>query len=326
MKFSFKAETVVLCTLLVLLLFCSTGRAAVVDRIVANVDGQIILYSDLQNQIAILKKRMPSLDMSDPVKKSQIEHAVLEQMIDEKLADEEAKKLKIKASDSDVDKRLDQLLKMNHMTMEQLKEKLHANGDTLKNMRKQIKETIARQELMQQVLKSKVVITDQEVDAYMRTQAAQGQKTTSPGGMHLALIVLPFGGANPSQAAAKKTGLELVKKLQGGADFKAMAIKYSKGPAAQDGGDVGFMAPEDIAPFIAKAIEGLKKGQVSNLAQGPNGYYIVKILDVARNQTTMASSASKEEVRQMLYEQAMSRMYQEWLKKLESKAFIHITL
>ncbi|MGC9194947.1 MAG: SurA N-terminal domain-containing protein [Syntrophobacteraceae bacterium] len=324
MKFLFKAESVVLCAILVCLLFCSAGRAEVVDRIVANVDGQIILYSDLQNQIGVLKKRMPSLDMSDPQKKTQIEHAVLQQMIDEKLADLEAKKLKINVSDSDVDKRLDQLLQMNHMTMEQLKKKLEANGDSLKNMRKEIKQTIARQELMQQVLKSKVIITDQEVDAYMGSQ--KGQETTTSKGVHLALIVLPFGGANPAQAVAKKTGLELVKKLQGGADFKAMAIKYSKGPAAQDGGDVGFMAQEDVAPFIAKAIEGLKKGQVSNLAQGPNGYYIVKILDVGQNHTTMASSASREQVRQMLYEQAMRRMYQEWLKKLESKAFIHITL
>lgn len=326
MKFSFKTETVVLCTILVLLFFCTSGRAAVVDRIVANVDGKIILYSDLQNQIAVLKKRMPSLDVSDPERKSQIEHAVLQQMIDEKLADLEVKKLKIKVSDSDVDNRLNQLLNMNHMTIEQLKKKLAANGDTLKNMRKEIKQTIARQELMQQVLKSKVVITDQEVDAYMRSQKAQGQQTTIPGGVHLALLVLPFGGTNPPQAEAKKTGLELVKKLQGGADFKDLAMKYSKGPTAQDGGDVGVMAPDDIAPFIAKAIQGLKVGQVSSLAQGPKAYYIVKILDVAQNHTTMASSASREQVRQMLYEQAMSSMYQKWLKKLESKAFIQITL
>ena len=49
------------------------------------------------------------------------------------------------------------------------------------------------------------------------------------------------------------------------------------------------------APFIAKAIQGLKKGQVSNLAQGPDGYYIVKILDVASNHISMARSCSAGE-------------------------------
>lgn len=329
-----RTGTLVLCTILAVVFFLGTARAEVVDRIVANVNGQIILYSDLENGLALLKKRMPSLDLNDPSQKSKIEHEVLEQLIAEKLADMEAKRLKITVTDQEIEARIQQLLSMNNVNLEQLKQKLAANGDSLEHMRKQIKESIARQQLMQRVLKSQVVITDQEVDAYMKAHEGQEAQETpeavTPGKVHLALIVL-----HGTSAAVKKTGLKLVKELQGGADFRALAIRYSKGPAAQDGGDVGYMAPEDIAPFIAKAIRGLKNGQVSELAQGPDGYYIVKMLGVASGNTSshttsisssMTGSVSREKAREILFEQAMAHKYQQWIKGLESKAFIQISL
>ncbi|MCL5406425.1 MAG: SurA N-terminal domain-containing protein [Deltaproteobacteria bacterium] len=316
-----KIGSLVGCMILAVVFFCATGRAEIVDRIVANVNGHIILYSDLQHRIALLEKRMPSLNTNDPAKKSKIEHEVLQQLIQQKLADEQAKQLGITVSKAQVDARLQSLLTMNHLTIEQLKAKLEANGDTLKHLRKQIKDSIARRELIQQVIKSQVVITKEQVDAFLRSHGAQDAIASQQ--VDLALIALPFG-ANPAEA--KKTGEQLVKELRSGADFKTLAMHYSKGPAAQAGGNVGFMDRADIAPFLEKAIKGLKKGQVSKLAQGPDGYYIVKILDVKKNHISMQNAALRERVRQILSEQAMNRKYIKWVKGLESKAFIQISL
>lgn len=319
-----KVETLVVCVILALLLLCPRGRAEIVDRIIANVNGQIILYSDLEREVAILQRRMPTLDMSDPAQKSKVEHEVLEQMIQEKLADMEAKRLKITVSDSEVDARLEQLMKMNHLTSEQLKQRLEASGDSMKKVRQQIKDSIARQELVERELKYQVVITDQEIDAYLNGQG--GEEATNSNKVRLALIVLPVGGDNGTPAEVSKTGAQLVDELRGGADFQTLAKHYSKGPAAQEGGDVGYMAPDEVAPFIAKALQGLKKGQVSNLVKGPDGYYIVKILDVTKQHISMTDPALREKVRKMLFEQEMNRKYQQWLKNLESKAFIQISL
>ena len=330
MNLLYKFRAFAVCMILVLLLSCGTGRAEVVDRIVANVDGRIILYSDLQRQILVVKKRMPTLDLTDPDQKSKIEHEILEQLVQQKLTDMEAKRLKITVSDAEVDAKIRDLMNMNHLTPEKLKESLKANGDTLPKLREQIRDGLARQELLMRVIKSRVVVSDQEVDAYMKWRQGQEsqetQDSTGVGKVHLALIMLPAAGAGGSAAEVKKTGAKLVKELEGGADFRTLAVRYSKGPTAQDGGDVGYMAPDDMAPFIAKAIEGLKKGQVSNLVQGPDGYYIVKVLDSASGHTGGGGSPSREQVRQMLYQQAMNRQYEQWVKKLESKAYSQMSL
>ena len=70
-------------------------RAETLDRIVAVVNGDIILYSELQEQIRLLAKMSPELKMDDPVKRAQIEREVLQQMIRDRLADEEIRRLKI---------------------------------------------------------------------------------------------------------------------------------------------------------------------------------------------------------------------------------------
>jgi parvulin-like peptidyl-prolyl isomerase len=115
-------------------------------------------------------------------------------------------------------------------------------------------------------------------------------------------------------------------KLKQGADFQAMAKQYSKGNTAKDGGDIGYMAPEELAPFIAKAIKDLKKGEVSDLVQGPGGYYIIKVLDVDTKKLSSSDPGTREKVRNYLYEQEVNRKFEEWVHGLEAKAFIQITL
>jgi peptidyl-prolyl cis-trans isomerase SurA len=84
-------------------LCCTTARAEMVDRIVANVNGEIILYSELQNQIKIMEKNMPMLAVTDPAKKDQVEREILTQMIRQKLADMEAQRLKVTVTSPEVD-------------------------------------------------------------------------------------------------------------------------------------------------------------------------------------------------------------------------------
>ena len=111
-----KVSILTVCMIVACVLSCATARAETMDRIVANVNGEIILYSDLQHQIKVLEKNMPTLDVSDPAKKSQIEREVLTQMIRQKLADMEAARLKVAVSNPEVEQRIQQLLEQNHST------------------------------------------------------------------------------------------------------------------------------------------------------------------------------------------------------------------
>jgi len=314
-------------TLLVIaagLLSCTEARAETVDRIVANVNGQIILYSDLQNQIKVMAKSMPTLDVTDPTKKSRLEREVLTQMVRQKLADAEVERLKVVVSDLEVEQKLKEILDQNNSTMVQLQLNLKANGQTIEKFHDEIKKNMERDLLIERVLKSKVVISDSQVEAFLKSEKAED--TSSSQKVHLGLIVLPVGDKYGKPGDVEKTGREIVEKLKNGADFQTMARQYSKGPAAQDGGDLGYMAVEDLAPYIAQGLRNLKVDQVSGLVQGPGGYYIIKILGIDAKRVDKSDPTQREKVRRTLYEQEMNRKFEEWVHDLESKAFIQISL
>ncbi len=320
-----RVSTFTFCIMLVGALSCATARAETVDRIVANVNGEIILYSELQQQIKVMEKNMQLPEATDPVNKAKVEREVLTQLIRQKLADMEAERLKVTASNAEVEGRIQQILAQGHGTMAQLEANLKANGQTLDSFRVQVKKDMERQRLVDQVCKSKVLIGDQQVDAFLKGENA-GSVLTTPK-VHLGLIILPFGdkyATKPEDAA--KTGREILEKLKGGADFQSMAKQYSKGSSAQEGGDVGYLGADELAPFIAQGIHNLGKNQVSGLIQGPGGYYIVKLYDFGGEPVAKSDPDFREKVRRSLYEKECNRKFEEWVRDLESRAFIQISL
>ena len=301
-------------------------RADMVDRTVAIVNGEIILYSDLQEQLKIMAKLVPDAgrDLQDPTKKNAIEHDILTQMIRQKLAEQEAKRQKITINNTEVEAQLKAIMEQNHATPEQFEYMLRWNGETLEKFKEGIRKDLERNRLMDRAFKNKVVITDAQVDAFMK--GGQVDVAASKAQVRLGLIFLPVNAKSPKQADVEKTGRDVLAKLKGGADFSKMAMEHSQGPSASDGGDIGFIAPEDLAPYLAKGIKDLKSGEISELVAGPNGYYILKVIEIKRQVQDKSDPNLREKIRLQLQQKEENRKFDEWLRGLESKAFIQVTL
>ncbi len=319
-----KVATLTVCVIAALALSCATARTETVDRIVANVNGEIILYSELQEEVKLLEKQTPSMDLSDPAKRSATERDILNQLIRQKLTDAEIERLKVVVTNPEVDATIAQIAEQNHATLAQFEQKLKASGLTMEKFRTQMKKNIERNRLMERVLTSKILITDQQVEAYLNGEKGDSAITSQK--VRLGLILLPINDKSAKPAEVEKTGHEILDKLKGGADFMNMAKQYSKGPAADEGGDIGYMAADEMAPYIAAGIKNLKKGEISGLVRGPGGFYILKIMDFDNKTMSKSDPAAREKVRKLLFEREANRKFEEWVHDLESKAFIQISL
>jgi peptidyl-prolyl cis-trans isomerase SurA len=311
-------------------LFCAGSLCAeVIDRTVATVNGEIILYSEVLAQVELMEKTFPELKNLPPEKKPQLERDALTQLIQQKLTEQEIKRLKIIVPSAEVETTISGIKKENNLTDSQFEYLLKQDGLTLEKFRENIKKELERNRLLDRVLKSKTVITDAQVDAYLKEGPKEGSKTAalSQQRLRLGIIFLPVADRKDDAKAVEKTGREILEKLKNGADFGKMAIQYSKGPAAGEGGDIGFMSSEDLAPYIADAVRTLRKNQVSTLVQGQGGYYIFKVLDIQAQQAVAKSGSDlRERARKELFQQELNRKFEEWVRTLESKAFIQITL
>lgn len=317
--------------LLLVCLVTASGRclADSLDRIVAVVNGDIILYSELQDRLRLVQKAAPETRTDDPARKASLEREILQQMVREKLTDQEVKRMKITVTKRDVDEAVAGVREENHLSEAQMEAKLKESGQTMDEFRKAIQKDLERERLIERVLKSKILITDKQVDAFMgqpqpEVKPARGAKEE----YRLGIIFLPVAKGTDGKPVEKQAR-EIQEKLKDSKDFAKMARQYSKGPAAQDGGDVGFVGLDELAPFIAKNVKDLKKNQPSDVVKGDDGYYIFLVSDVRTGGTQVPSGPTmnvREKARRQLYQQEMARRFDEWIKDLESRAFVKISL
>jgi peptidyl-prolyl cis-trans isomerase SurA len=319
-----------------LLLRAEAAPAETVDRIVATVNGEIILYSELQEQVRGLDTSS-SPQLLDPAKHKEVERQVLQQLIRDRLAQEEAKRLKINISQQEIDNVVKNVEADNHVTEAQLEDSLKREGKGLQDFREKIKKELERNRLMDRALKSKIVITEDQVNAALKSGISTPSATSSPAGpskevRKLGIILIPSGPGHKGKEAesAQKLAQDIRGRIQGGESFATMARQYSKGPEAENGGDIGYIGMEELAPSIAAAVRDLKENQMTDVVRTNDGYYIVKVLDIKREQEQVRTNASaggdRERVRRELAQQELSRKYEEWVRGLESKAFIQISL
>lgn len=304
----------------------SPGKASceIVDRTVATVNGDIILYSEIKEQLRSMEQVVPELKTYTPEKLVEVEKELLKQLIRQRLAEQEAKRLKVVVSNLEVDQTIEGIRRENKLTQAQFEEALKRTGQRIEKFREDVRRELQRNRLLERVLKMKTVITDQQVDAYLKQKP--GDSISVSNKVHIGLIYLPLDEKKSNVQEVEKKGRDLLDELKRGADFQKIAIQHSKGPAAAEGGDIGLLAPDELAPYLASGISGLKPGQVSNLIKGPKGYYIVKVLGLDAQTQSKSDSTVREKVRTELYNKELDRKFDEWVRSLEAKAFIQISL
>lgn len=307
------------CTL-VCILFLGLARAETVDRIVAVVNDDIILYSELQEQAGVLEKMNPNINLSDPQSRSRFEREVLQSMVQERLAEQEIQRLKINVGKHDIDAAVAGFKRENGFTDDQLKYVLQQQGKTLDEFRDNIKKQLERARLIERVLKSKTVVTDEQVDGYLKSHPMTSDMSER---RHLAVIFLPIPDSSRAGQVESLAG-EIHKKLKAGEDFGKLARQYSQGPAPEDGGDIGFIAVGDMAPAIASATRGLTANQFTAPMKTPQGYYIIKVVAVDSKPQKVDGSMSRDKARGLLLQEQIDKKYSQWISDLTEKSFIQI--
>ncbi len=323
-------KRIVTCLLATALITVSTGNlhaAEIIDRIVAIVNGDIITLSELEKASRTFYENMKAQAMKTgqelpPL--TELRKQVLNFLIDKKLTEQESQRLGITVTEQDIDNAINNLLKDKGISRMELMEGLKKEGKTLDDFREEIKQNIQRARLINQAVKSKIVVTDEEVEKFYeehKDQFSQKEK------WHLKVIYLPYP-VNPTEKD-KQEVLKMAKKLRQqideGTSFEALARKYSQGPGAKEGGDVGYLNPDDLDPHLAKFVSQLPEGGVSQPVETEDGIYLFKVEEKQEGGSKSYENA-KNYIRRLLYQREVNKRYMEWLQELRKKSYIKINL
>jgi peptidyl-prolyl cis-trans isomerase SurA len=244
-----------------------------IDRIVAVVEDDVILQSELNDAVAAIQQQyasqpgqLPPIDV--------LRRQVLDRLILMKLQLQRADDQGIRVSDGEVDQAVQNVAAQNKMTQDQLRAAVEQSGLSYNAFREQLHDQLVVQKLHQSVVRDEVSVTDSEINNLLNSASYKA------GEVHLAHIQISIpSGAGPADIQNAQNKAEQAEAaIKGGMNFKAAAIRYSDAPDALDGGDLGWRRMDEVPPAFVDTINSMKTGEVSNILHGPTGFHIIELL------------------------------------------------
>lgn len=291
------------------------AQAEVVDRIVAVVNNEIITLSELNKATEVYKKNIRASQNSEARKKeliAQLETDMLQKLVDNSLSIQEAGKYGIKVTDKDVDTAIDNFKKTNNLDDDGLRRGLAAEGMTIEDYRERIKEQILQSMLINRAVRSKVIVTDTDIQTYYEANKAEfsGDKK-----YRLKNIL------TPTEEEIKK----VTEKLAENGDFAALAREYSIGSNASQGGDLGVFDISSFSEQIREALKDLGKGEFTKVMQTGGAYQIIYVDDIIMEGKQTVAEA-REKIQDILYRKQAKVQFEEWIESLKKSAHIKLML
>lgn len=257
---------------------CVSAATQQLDSIVAIVNDDVIVRSELENQVQLITAQLKGRGTPLPARPV-LEKQVLERMIGNRLQLQRAKQLGITVDDAMLLKAITNIAERNSMSIEQLRRVLASEGINFNQFREDTRMQLITGQLQAQEVMNRISVTDQEIDLFMKNEPPKVEKRSAVHLLHI-LIAVPEGASSEAIQAAKKKAEEVVAKLRGGANFAQVAVTYSDGRQALEGGDLGWMRISEVPTLAVDAAQKLEKGEVSNPIRSPSGFHILKIADV----------------------------------------------
>jgi peptidyl-prolyl cis-trans isomerase SurA len=282
---------------MVVALFCSLlmssflVQAETVDRIVAVVEDDVILESELQREEATISARMTENKAQLPPE-SVLRKQVLEKMIIDKLQQQIAARAGVTVSEEMLNSSAADIAQRNNMSLEQFREELEKSGISYQSFLDNMRNEIVINQLRAKEIGGRIKVSDSEVEHYLETQEKAGEEATQYHLGHILIAVKEGASASEIQKAqAKADGL--VKKLRAGQDFSQMAISESDDGNALKGGDLGWRGINDIPSQLVEGVRKMRLNEVSNPIRSSGGFHIIKMLGLKSDVDNHVVSTTK---------------------------------
>jgi peptidyl-prolyl cis-trans isomerase SurA len=306
-------------------LSAETDEGTVVDRIVAIVNDDIVTLSEVNEVFEPYAEKIRAYGYLPDKEKEMLFGAreeIVNQLVEKKLADQEINKAGIVVEDNEVDSAIERIKKRSYWTDEELRENLARDGLTLEQYRLRMKKQIQRARLLDYKVKSKIIITNEDISAYYQNHP---EKYSGIVKYHLRNIILQlpaYSGDEDKEAVLGRMKI-IHERLRQGESFEMLAKLYSESSLAQDGGDLGLFQLQELSGPIQTAMKDLQAGQFTDILQTDSGYQIFFVEKIVTIPGKTLEEASPE-IEEVLYGEMLDSALKAWIDDMKKDAHIKI--
>lgn len=296
----------------------------IVDRIVAIVNTEIIMLSELEKRTDIYYQQIDASNYPEEARqkmKFEARDQALNSMISAELAKQECARLGVKVSDQEIDARIERLKQANSLTDEGLREYLKKDGLTLEDLKKQVRDSVLMSKLTNTEVSSKIVITDQEVKEYYEQHSEEYAGVQKH---HLHYILMPYTFKDAgSDLTPRETMEKIVEMFKAGESFLYLIEKASEPSMGGSGGDLGYFRLEELTQELSETISAMKPGDITPIMEIEQGYQVIWLKETV-SENGMSIEEATPRIQEILYAEQAKKRYEQWVSELKKKAYVKI--
>ena len=252
----------------------ASSQIEVLDQIVAIVDDDIILTSELQERVQGVRSTMESRGVEVPSDDVLIRET-LDRLILDSIQLQLANRYGVRVPDQQLDEAMTRLAQQNNLTLEQFRTALEQSGQSYAAAREGLRDDLAIQRVQQGNVMRNINISEQEIDNFLTTE--EGEAMTQPEYRVVQALLSINRGDNEAEVAAKDAYInEVLSNIQSGQPFE-QSVSGTE-PYAFTGGDLGWRNLGDIPSMFVDVVPKLAVGEVTKV-RSSSGFHLVYLAD-----------------------------------------------
>jgi len=254
-------------------LFAQTG-----DYIVAVVNQELVTNSEVNQRLARVREEAARSKATLPPL-SALRKQVLESLIDERVMVTNARDTGARIDDPEIDRAVANVATQNQMTLAQLRERLRQEGIPFTKYRETIRDQIMVERVREREVVSRIKVSDAEIDEVIEKRRKAAGTSTQINVAQI-LVTVPEGAADGVVAERRARADGALKRVRGGEDFATVAREISEDSNRAQGGEMGMRPVDRLPDLFARAVQGLKPGEVApDLIRSGAGFHVLKLVD-----------------------------------------------
>jgi peptidyl-prolyl cis-trans isomerase SurA len=267
------------------ILFAGIGPAALtradyreLDGIVAVVNEDVILASELLSRIDTVQKQIQAANVAPPPSNVLVSQ-VIERLIVESLQIQEAERRGVQVDDETLTMAVASVAEQNGMDLPTFRRALAEDGLDYAEFREQIRREMLIARLQRNLINRRIAISDKDINDLLNSPFYQQLLSDEYRVGHILLTIDEDAGIEVRERA-RAAARDIVSELRAGADFAQMAMARSSGSRALEGGDLGWRRAAELPSLFGEEVLGLQPGAIADPIETRGGIHIVKLLEV----------------------------------------------
>jgi len=261
----------------------STGE--LLDGVVAIVNDGIVLTSELEIEVERIVERLEQQGTPIPDMNALIPQ-VLERLVIQRIQLQRAERLGVQIPDEALNMTLASIAERNGTALSDLPAMLASQGVDYNTYREEMRQQLAVEQLRQRDVIGRINVTPRELEEFIERQ--QGRATGSEEFKLSHILVSISASASSAEIDAAEARItDIYERAESGDAFAELAIAYSAGQNALEGGSLGWRKGNELPTLFAEVIPGLQVGQISEPIRSASGFHLVRLDDARGTEPIM---------------------------------------